>query len=404
MRIVLVNGTRRKIGGVESYLEQLIPVLATHGDEVAFLFESGAADGVESMQIPATVPLWQADLQNRAQALTALQVWKPDVVFLHSPIDWELRNRLLSIAPGVFFAHNYYGTCISGTKRHAFPEVRPCHKVFSPACLAHYFPRRCGGLNPMTMIQRYRSESAWLTGLRDFAAIVVASDHMATEYRKHGFGDRVHVVGLPVRNCADATTRRLSSNENEPCRLLFVGRMEGYKGGMTLLDALPIVKLKLRRSIRMTFAGDGRERSRWEEHAKTMMRGNPGIEVKFAGWLSGGALDAVIKASHLLVFPSIWPEPFGLVGLEAGAYGLPTAAFDVGGVGDWLKDGVNGHLASGDPPTARGLAGAIRGCLSNAEHHAKLSAGAQDALASFTMDKHLGNLVPKLQRVVVDLR
>ena len=400
MRIVLVNGTRRKIGGVESYLEQLIPVLVTRGDEVAFLFESDAAGGGEFMRIPASVPLWPADLPNRTQALNALQAWKPDVVFLHSPIDLELKLRLLRIAPGVFFAHNYYGTCISGTKRHAFPQARPCHKVFSSACLAHYFPRRCGGLNPVTMIQRYRSEAAWLTGLRDFAAIVVASEYMAMEYRKHGFEDGVHVVGLPVRNCADATTRRLPANENEPCQLLFVGRMENYKGGMTLLDALSIVKLKLRRSIQMMFAGDGREHSRWEGHAKAMMRGNPGIEAKFAGWLSGDALKEAFEASHLLVFPSIWPEPFGLVGLEAGAYGLPTAAFDVGGVGDWLKEGVNGHLASGDPPTAHGLAEAICRSLSDRAHYVTLCTGARTALTRFTVEHHINRLTAAFEKAV----
>ena len=392
MRIVLVNSTCCKIGGVESYLEQLIPALVARKDEVALLCESGAFARQECIQIPATVLLWQADPPNRAQTLTALQAWEPDVFFLHSPVDIELKNRLLSIAPAAFFAHNYYGTCISGAKRHAFPQARPCHKVFSPACLAHYFPRRCGGLNPITMVERYRAESAWATSLHDFAAILVASHHMATEYRRHGFGDRVHTVRLPVRNFPNVKTKRMPLNENEPCQFLFVGRMEDYKGGIILLEALPKVKSQLRRNIQLTFAGDGRERNRWEEHAKGMRRSNPGIEVLFAGWLSGDALKAVIATSHLLVLPSTWPEPFGLVGLEAGAYGLPTAAFDVGGISDWLKEGVNGHLASGDPPTSIGLSDAILQCVIDPDHHGKLCENARETLVHFTMHAHLRKL------------
>ena len=51
--------------------------------------------------------------------------------------------------------------------------------------------------------------------------------------------------------------------------------------------------------------------------------------------------------------PSIWPEPFGQVGPEAGLYGVPAAAFAVGGTPSWLTDGVNGRLAPGDPPGRR---------------------------------------------------
>ena len=67
--------------------------------------------------------------------------------------------------------------------------------------------------------------------------------------------------------------------------------------------------------------------------------------------------------ADLLVVPSLWPEPFGLVGLEAARHRLPVAAFAVGGIPDWLRPGVNGYLAPGDPPTPGGLADAIIACL-----------------------------------------
>ena len=57
-----------------------------------------------------------------------------------------------------------------------------------------------------------------------------------------------------------------------------------------------------------------------------------------------------MKASRLLVVPSVWPEPFGSVGMAAARCGVPAAAFAVGGIPQWLHDGVNGHLA---PPILR---------------------------------------------------
>ena len=97
--------------------------------------------------------------------------------------------------------------------------------------------------------------------------------------------------------------------------------------------------------------------------------------------------------SDLLVVPSTWPEPFGLVGPEAGLHGLPAAAFAVGGVPEWLSDGVNGHLAPGDPPSAAGLARAIVECLREPAELARLSRGAREMALRFELDAHLETLV-----------
>jgi glycosyltransferase involved in cell wall biosynthesis len=89
------------------------------------------------------------------------------------------------------------------------------------------------------------------------------------------------------------------------------------------------------------------------------------------------------------VVPSLWPEPFGSVGPTAGSHGLPAAAFAVGGIPQWLVDGVTGHLAPGDPPTASGLARAIVQCLDDRAHHASLREGARQMAGTFTMKRHL---------------
>ena len=91
--------------------------------------------------------------------------------------------------------------------------------------------------------------------------------------------------------------------------------------------------------------------------------------------------------------PSTWPEPFGLVGLEAARAGVPAAAFDVGGIRDWLIDGQTGALAPGDPPTAAGLATAIVTCVHDESRRAALGAAARAAAATRSPEEHAAGLV-----------
>ena len=76
--------------------------------------------------------------------------------------------------------------------------------------------------------------------------------------------------------------------------------------------------------------------------------------------LAGRRSNAWLARASVAALPSSWPEPFGLVGLEAAALGVPTVAFDVGGISEWLRHDVNGVAVPG-PPSAEPLGEALRG-------------------------------------------
>ena len=169
--------------------------------------------------------------------------------------------------------------------------------------------------------------------------------------------------------------------------------MDLLKGGHLFLDALPLVAASVDRPLHVTFAGDGPERGDWERKARRVKDQAQGLEIEFVGWLEGCKREALLADSDLLIMPSQWPEPFGLSGLEAGLHGVPVVAFAVGGIPEWLLDGVNGYLAPGNPPTVAGLAEGIVRVLRDPETHARLCRGSLEMSQRLDTGKHVCSLL-----------
>jgi glycosyltransferase involved in cell wall biosynthesis len=424
MRIAVVNWSRRKVGGTEAYLDSIIPELLNAGHQIAFWHEADVPVGNDLIALPDGIPAWCVAELGARSALEVLRRWRPDVIYAHSLMQPKLEAEMLKVAPAVFFAHAYYGTCISGSKTFKYPNPTPCHRRFGWQCMAHYFPHRCGGLSPVTMVREYRRASRRFEHLSIYKAIVTHSTYMRAEYLKHGFApEQVHCLSyyahevmeqsdeaiftqnssaaLPtVRTVADSS--QAAAGIPDCWRLLFMGRMDFLKGGRVLIDALPRVRAALDRPVRVTFAGEGPDRKNWERHAARAEARTPGLEIEFVGWVKGQQREALWNDCHLLVLSSVWPEPFGLVGPEAGLRSVPTVAFAVGGVTDWLRDGVNGYLATGDRPAAENLADAIVKCLRDPADYARLRKGALEVARQFKMERHLDSLLRVLEKVAQD--
>jgi glycosyltransferase involved in cell wall biosynthesis len=272
------------------------------------------------------------------------------------------------------------------------PEPVACSRTFGLACLALYFPRRCGGLNPVTMVRLYGSQRRRQQMLARQTAVITHSEHMKNELVRHGIA--ADVVAFPVSTPdPDAQVHDVSND------ILFAGRMDPVKGGMLLIDALPKIHRELGRPLRVQFLGDGPDRQRWEHAAGRIQAHSPQVSVEFQGWSDEAGVNVRMQQSRLLVVPSVWPEPFGSVGVAAGRHGVPAAAFAVGGIPQWLRDGVNGHLASAAPPTSSALADAVLRCLRDPHHYDELARGAREMAAQFTMERHLPELLSVFERV-----
>lgn len=211
---------------------------------------------------------------------------------------------------------------------------------------------------------------------------------MVEEYRRLGVPDRrLHLLPLFPPGVAPDPEPPACRAGSPPGLVLMVGRLTDLKGGRILVEAMRQAQASLGRPLHLTVAGDGPERGVMEAAA-----GRAGLRAEFTGWVGPSRRTDLMRGTDLLAVPSVWPEPFGLVGVEAGCVGLPAAAFDVGGIRDWLRPGASGELAPGDPPTADGLAAAIVRALADPAHLNRLRMGAWEVAREFRPERHLSDL------------
>src|SRR5581483_5606881 len=326
MRILIANSQRNVVGGAEKYLQVLCRGLLDRGHELAIAYEFAVNQSRENID-PKTTSLatWNLAELGLPVLLQNVSKWGPDVVYMHGLESFELEDALLSSYPTVLFAHAYYGTCGTGSKCHSFPTVRPCTRVFGPTCVLLHYPRRCGGLNPITTYRLFRRQLQRKHALHRCAAVLTASESMFQEYIRCGVDPgRVHLVPLPSGE--PMPVRYAYKDRNPSGRILFVSRFTDIKGGDHLIRAVAIATTRID-SVTLTMAGDGPERKRWERLAREL-----NVPARFTGWVTEAEKRVLINETDLLAVPSLWPEPFGLVGIEAGSAGVPSVGYAVGGI------------------------------------------------------------------------
>src|SRR5262245_23955408 len=370
MRILLVVTNRFISGGAEHHVRTVLPGLVARGHEVGLMYEKPATAGRPKIDDPIpNLPTWHPSYSDLADALLGAEDWRPDLAYVHGVAEPALEAKIVRRFIAVLCAHNYYGTCASGRKWHAFPRRQPCSRRFGLGCLALHYPRRCGGLNPLTLWPGYPPQARRLANLPHSRSVLVASRHMREEYARHDVApERLYHVPHPAPNPPDPAPPAARPIEG---RVLFMGRLTAVKGGDVLIDALGLVATKLGRPLELTVTGQGPEWAYWKSRAR-----DRGVRTQFMGWVDEDRLAALKRRTDVLAVPSVWPERFGLVGIEAGGVGLPAVGFATGGIPDWLVPGETGESAPGDRPTAAGLAEAIVRALRDPEHHHRLRVGA----------------------------
>jgi glycosyltransferase involved in cell wall biosynthesis len=117
--------------------------------------------------------------------------------------------------------------------------------------------------------------------------------------------------------------------------LAFLGRISPEKGVESAIAIATAAGLPLKVAAKV----DRVDAAYYDEVVKPLLA-QPGIE--FVGEINEAQKTRFLGDAAALLFPIAWPEPFGLVMIEAMACGTPVLAFTGGSVGEIIDDGLSG--------------------------------------------------------------
>ena len=286
------------IGGIERYMQKSAELLRNNDFAVHYLYsEKGGKEQDSFAGAFDTI----AEFSPENELLLSA-----DMVIVHNIIPPDLLKNLPADKT-FFFAHDHNIYC---QRHHYYTPVGRinCHRKYSK-----FICKLCS---------LGRNEAPPLAEYRKFPALVL-SDFMAENLRKNGFQK---VIKLPA--FMQCVTRKSAFMPNGVLRILFLGQLIRGKGADLMLKTLA----KLDIPFECTIAGDGKDRTMLEAMTQKYHMQD---KINFTGFVSEP--DKLWENCDLFFFPVRWQEPFGLVGLEAMAHGVPVIAFDLVGVREYIS-------------------------------------------------------------------
>lgn len=200
---------------------------------------------------------------------------------------------------------------------------------------------------------------------KDFLAFTI-SESSKKEMQKLGF-KKIYV--LPM-GCSTPVIKFLPKKEKNPT-LIFLARVSKTKGAEDAIKVVSLLNKKIP-NINLWIVG-GISKEYKNSLRKYINKLRISKNVKIWEFINEDKKENLLERSHLIILPS-QKEGSGLTVHEAGARGTPAVAYNVPGLRDVVKDGINGIICWKNTP--EDLANNILSLLKNKKLYEKLQKGA----------------------------
>lgn len=204
----------------------------------------------------------------------------------------------------VLHAHDYFLACPSGSF-FDFRAGATCNRrALSPGCVTRHCDKRSYP-QKLWRVARQLIQNHGTARLSGSATTVLIHADMAPRLQPAG---RVVTIANPVEPLLPQPADPRSARE-----FLYVGDMHAYKGVFVLARAAR------RAGVALRFVGDGVDRARMKAEFS---------EYPCTGWADRAGIARAMAAARAVISPTLGPEPFGLVPVEALQAGVPVVLSD----------------------------------------------------------------------------
>jgi glycosyltransferase involved in cell wall biosynthesis len=226
---------------------------------------------------------------------------------------------------------------------------------------------------PISTLLKRRNKTI-IKALNNLDCIVSVSDYIKSELIDRGVDSKKVVTIYNLPPTFPNIAPQIRDPTDEKVHLFAPGLLASFKGFTVLVQAMKTV-VEENPKVDLTIAGDGPQKITLQKMVKRL-----GLEehVTFAGKIPFEKLGDYYSRCDVVIFPSVYAEPFGRVALEAMYFQKPVIASHVGGIPEVVKNYETGLLvAKGDP---NNLSIAILNLIQNHKLREAISNNAKIAL------------------------
>ena len=381
-------------GGGEQYLAQLLTELERRGFENVILYggkfqESPYASNVRCLHIEGITASSCSDCDSKLKLVDRLlREEQPDVAYIHEAVNCALIDKLTIHLPSIRFFHGLELVCpnkikVLSTKHQA------CHFPLMYKCQLNAYLYRCMPRNPFRGLFLIYNCKRMIRIYQKRTTLIAPSRFVKSVLLCNGFYEG-QIIVIPPFTYLPQIQSVLTGDQQSS--ILALGRIVPEKGMHFLLRAFS----RINYPSRLVIVGTGPDLDKLKTLARDM-----GIlhRVDFPGWLPHERLHELYRRSSVVVVPSIVPETFGMVGIEAMAYQKPVVAFDVGGIAEWLSDGKSGFLVK--PGDEMALSEKIELLLSEPSRAKEMGKRGRETVEQrFNLEVHLNSLISAINHTV----
>ena len=385
MRILHLNDHLSSRGGIETYLLSIVPQLEAAGHAITVAFGGGHASLVNDGACVEAIgsPVVSRRTEARGAVRELIESRQPHVVHLHNVQNVGAITACLETTPTLFTCHDYRYLCPAST--YYFRGTQEiCGRTCGAGCFTETVMKRCMSPHPVRGWRQY-SRVRWMQeNYGRFRRVIAPSASAARRLSSAGF-ENSQVQVLPYF-CPTAPLNEPRPLPERPT-LLYIGRLSENKGWRYFIEALGKLPAVVQGRMVGNFTPE-----REAEVRRCAAAAGCGERLSLFPWAGRDEIVEHYRQATAMVFPSIWEETLGIVGLESLACGVPVIASDVGGVREWLVENVTGMLVP--PKDSVAIVREAERLLASPEENRRMGeAGIELMREKFDPELHMESLV-----------